>query len=286
MPGASLAPGPGCSDQPHAQYVRAHAGCVAGHQGSAGALPCGLPNSTPGAKLLRLGGNLQSLCRAVHRVMDGIGHQSVELGPALPANAVFLVRPCMIPHDCRHASFCRDTRRNDLASRIIGILTLTPHDAGRRAPAVRLATLGTRVANRCGGPVVRSSFHDAAEGLDRHVAVPCPAPDRRDILAPRRRLVSAGRHHLRRIALRPGFVSRLDHGKHWRVSRHQLASRIPFCRLPEILRDEKIFAEARRPTLGENLRCARIALRDERSRSLTSFAEARRIATGSELRRA
>lgn len=59
---------------------------------------------------------------------------------------------------------------------------------------------------------------------------------------------------------------------------HHLASRIPFYRLPEVLRDHDAMANAHRLTLGESLRCARLALWDEGSRRLVSFAEARRLA--------
>lgn len=59
---------------------------------------------------------------------------------------------------------------------------------------------------------------------------------------------------------------------------HHLASRIPFYRLPEVLRDHDVMANAGRLTLGDSLRCAGLALWDEKSRRLVSFAEARRIA--------
>ncbi len=57
---------------------------------------------------------------------------------------------------------------------------------------------------------------------------------------------------------------------------HHLASRIPFYRLPEVLRDHDDLVETRRLTLRESLRCASLALWDENDRKLISFAEARR----------
>ncbi len=58
---------------------------------------------------------------------------------------------------------------------------------------------------------------------------------------------------------------------------HHLASRIPFYRLPEVLRDHEALANTRRLTLRDSLRCAMLALWDEKGRRLVSFAEARRL---------
>lgn len=59
---------------------------------------------------------------------------------------------------------------------------------------------------------------------------------------------------------------------------HHLASRIPFYRLAEVIRDHDILAQSKRLTLWESFRCARLHLWDESSRRLLSFAEARRVA--------
>jgi acyl-lipid omega-6 desaturase (Delta-12 desaturase) len=56
---------------------------------------------------------------------------------------------------------------------------------------------------------------------------------------------------------------------------HHLYSRIPFYRLPEVLRDHPGLAEAQRLTLRESLVCVRFHLWDEKKRRLLSFAEAR-----------
>ncbi len=58
---------------------------------------------------------------------------------------------------------------------------------------------------------------------------------------------------------------------------HHLASRIPFYRLPEVLRDHDALANSQRLTLRESLRCATLALWDERGERLVSFADARRL---------
>lgn len=59
---------------------------------------------------------------------------------------------------------------------------------------------------------------------------------------------------------------------------HHLYSRIPFYRLPEVLRDHQILATSNRMTIGESLRNARLHLWDEKSRRLLSFAQARAVA--------
>jgi omega-6 fatty acid desaturase (delta-12 desaturase) len=60
---------------------------------------------------------------------------------------------------------------------------------------------------------------------------------------------------------------------------HHLASRIPFYRLGEVVRDHDFLAQAKRLTLRDSFRCARLHLWDEKSRRLLSFSEARGLAT-------
>jgi omega-6 fatty acid desaturase (delta-12 desaturase) len=55
---------------------------------------------------------------------------------------------------------------------------------------------------------------------------------------------------------------------------HHLQSRVPFYRLPEILRDHPRLDEAQRLTLGESLKTAGLHLWDDRKRRLVSFSEA------------
>jgi omega-6 fatty acid desaturase (delta-12 desaturase) len=55
---------------------------------------------------------------------------------------------------------------------------------------------------------------------------------------------------------------------------HHLASRIPYYRLPEVLRDHPELAGIGRITLWQSLQCVRLALWDEKSGKLLSFREA------------
>ncbi|MDG4650660.1 fatty acid desaturase, partial [Roseibacterium sp. SDUM158017] len=56
---------------------------------------------------------------------------------------------------------------------------------------------------------------------------------------------------------------------------HHLQARVPFYRLPEILRDHPHLAEAQRLTLRQSLGCVRRHLWDEKTRRLVSFTAAR-----------
>jgi len=60
---------------------------------------------------------------------------------AVPAAGV-LVRLFVIQHDCGHGSLFRSRFANDLAGRIIGVITLTPYDYWRRTHAAHHATSG------------------------------------------------------------------------------------------------------------------------------------------------
>lgn len=53
---------------------------------------------------------------------------------------------------------------------------------------------------------------------------------------------------------------------------HHLYSRIPFYRLPEVLRDHDVLASSNRMTIRESLQSARLHLWDENSKKLVSFA--------------
>jgi len=59
---------------------------------------------------------------------------------------------------------------------------------------------------------------------------------------------------------------------------HHMASRIPFYRLSEVLRDHDILTKMKRMTLMDSFRCARLHLWDEKSRRLVSFKGARALA--------
>ena len=56
-----------------------------------------------------------------------------------------------------------------------------------------------------------------------------------------------------------------------------LSSRIPFYRLPEVLRDHAALADTNRMTIRESLKSARLHLWDEDSKRLLSFAQARSL---------
>ncbi|MGJ8544001.1 MAG: fatty acid desaturase [Sulfitobacter sp.] len=60
---------------------------------------------------------------------------------------------------------------------------------------------------------------------------------------------------------------------------HHLYSRIPFYRLPEVLRDHAVLADGNRMTIRESFANARLHLWDEKSKRLLSFAQARKTAT-------
>jgi omega-6 fatty acid desaturase (delta-12 desaturase) len=58
---------------------------------------------------------------------------------------------------------------------------------------------------------------------------------------------------------------------------HHLSSRIPFYRLPEVLRDHPQLASLGRMTFLQSLRCASLAVWDERQKRLISFRELRTV---------
>jgi omega-6 fatty acid desaturase (delta-12 desaturase) len=63
---------------------------------------------------------------------------------------------------------------------------------------------------------------------------------------------------------------------------HHLCSRIPYYRLPRVLRDHPELADVGRLTLGDSLRCVRLVLWDESRRRLVSFREARQLTSASQ----
>lgn len=58
---------------------------------------------------------------------------------------------------------------------------------------------------------------------------------------------------------------------------HHLASRIPFYRLSEVIKDHDILAQSNRITLWQGFRCARLHLWHESSRRMLSFSAARAV---------
>lgn len=65
----------------------------------------------------------------------------VALLLSIPA-AAFTVRLFIIQHDCGHHAFFRSPRLNDLVGRLIGVITLTPHEYWRRSHNTHHATCG------------------------------------------------------------------------------------------------------------------------------------------------
>jgi omega-6 fatty acid desaturase (delta-12 desaturase) len=59
---------------------------------------------------------------------------------------------------------------------------------------------------------------------------------------------------------------------------HHLSSRIPFYRLPEVIHDHPQLASLGRLTFLQSLRCATLAIWDEKQQRLISFRELRRVA--------
>ncbi len=59
---------------------------------------------------------------------------------------------------------------------------------------------------------------------------------------------------------------------------HHLSSRIPYYRLPSVLRAHPELADIGRLSFGESIRCVRLVLWDEARRKLISFREAHRLA--------
>ena len=55
---------------------------------------------------------------------------------------------------------------------------------------------------------------------------------------------------------------------------HHLSSRIPYYRLPQVLRDHTVFKDLNRLTLLQSLKGVRLALWDEERRRLVSFKDA------------
>src|SRR3546814_16511603 len=67
-----------------------------------------------------------------------LGYWALSLLPSLLA-AGLLMRLFMIQHDCGHGAFFRHRLANDWVGRAIGVLTLPPYDARRRAHAMHHA---------------------------------------------------------------------------------------------------------------------------------------------------
>lgn len=58
---------------------------------------------------------------------------------------------------------------------------------------------------------------------------------------------------------------------------HHLSSKVPFYRLPEVLKDHPELGDIGRITIGESLRCVKLVLWDETSQRLVAFSEVDRL---------
>ena len=89
---------------------------------------------------------------------------SLAVGPWLclllsVPTAGFLVRLFMIQHDCSHRAFFRHRFLNDWVGRVIGVITLTPHDLWRRTHAIHHAGIGN-LAHRGIGDVTTMTVRE------------------------------------------------------------------------------------------------------------------------------
>ena len=285
-----------------------------------------------------------------------LGHWELSPLPSLLA-AGLLVRLFMIQHDCGHGAFFRHRQANDWVGRAIGVLTLTPYDAWRRAHAIHHAGAGNLDRRGVGdietltvgeyralswwgrlryrfyrhplvmfgiGPaylfVLRHRFPLGRRGTRRQDWLSAMATNLAiaAIVAGLIWLVGTGPFlmvHLP-ITLAAGaagvwlfYVQHQFAETYWAETRdwcpeeaalrgsshyhlpgvlrwltaniglhhvHHLASRIPYYRLPRVLRDHPELDETNRLTLRQSLGCVRLALWDEAQKRLVSFREVRR----------
>jgi acyl-lipid omega-6 desaturase (Delta-12 desaturase) len=285
------------------------------------------------------------------------GFWYVSLLLAVPA-AGFLVRLFMIQHDCGHGAFFRRRATNDWVGRILGVLTLTPYDAWKRAHAIHHGTSGNLDKRGIGdldtltvreyralpflgrlryrlyrNPLVLFGLGPIYMFILRHRLPLGPT------LAHWRAWISPMATNLGIAAVVAGlmwlvgvriflltqvpitliagsigiwlfFIQHQFDDTFWAASEswnvqdaalrgssyyvlpgalswltanigihhvHHLYARIPYYRLPQVLREQVRLAQASRVSLLESVRCARLALWDEYGKRLVSFRSARAI---------
>ena len=283
-------------------------------------------------------------------------HPLIRLVLSIPA-AGFLVRLFMIQHDCGHGAFFRRRWLNDWVGRVLGVLTLTPHDYWLRTHAIHHAGVGN-LAHRGIGDVktitVReylalSHLQRVVYRLYRHPLVLFGiGPAYLFLLRHRlpfglmhagwRPWVSTMATNAAILLIAGGlsafigvepflliqlptallaasagvwlfYVQHQFEDTYWETDKewthpeaalkgsshyvlpgvlrwftanigvhhvHHLNSRIPFYRLPEVLRNHPELASIGRLSLAESFRCVGLTLWDERSRKLVSFRDATR----------
>jgi omega-6 fatty acid desaturase (delta-12 desaturase) len=285
------------------------------------------------------------------------GYGWVSLLLAIPS-AGFLLRLFMIQHDCGHGSFFRHRAANDWVGRIIGVFTLTPYDAWKRAHAIHHGTSGNLDKRGVGDletMTVREYRAQPLLGRLRYRLYRNPlvlfglGPIYMFILRHRLPLgstIANWRAWISPMATNLGIAAvvvammwlvgvkvflltqvpitliagsigiwlfYIQHqfddtfwadGDEWNVHEaalrgssyyvlpgvlrwltanigmhhvHHLHARIPYYRLPQVLRDQTRLASTSRVSLLESLRCMRLALWDDAEKRLLSFREARRL---------
>jgi len=277
---------------------------------------------------------------------------------AIPA-AGFLVRLFMIQHDCSHGAFFRRRAANDWVGRVIGVVTLTPHDLWRRTHAIHHAGMGNLDERGIGDVTTMTVAEYARHGrwqrlryrIYRHPAMLFGVGPAYLFLLQHRLPIGLMRKgwtpwvstmatNLAIAVIAIGVVWLLgveaflliqlptamlaasfgvwlfyvqhqfertyweeeDHWSHaesslhgsshyvlpgflrWLTANigmhhvHHLNSRIPFYRLPEVLRDCPELDAAGRLTLWQSFKCVRLTLWCERRKRLVSFSDMRRDA--------
>jgi omega-6 fatty acid desaturase (delta-12 desaturase) len=275
----------------------------------------------------------------------------------IPA-AAFLVRLFLIQHDCGHGSFFRSKAMNDWVGRVIGVLTLTPYDAWKRAHAIHHGTSGNLDKRGIGdldtltvreyralpfwgrlryrlyrnplvlfgigpiymfmlrhrlplGPTVRH-WRAWVSPMATNAAIIAVVVGLMYLIGWKTFLLTQipitviagvigvwlffiqhqfedtfwateGGWSVQDAALRGSSYYVLPKPLAWLTAHigihhvHHLYARIPFYRLPQVLRDQTRLANASRISLLESLGCVRLALWDDAQKRLLSFREARRL---------
>jgi acyl-lipid omega-6 desaturase (Delta-12 desaturase) len=280
------------------------------------------------------------------------------LALSIPA-ALFLVRLFMIQHDCSHDAFFRHRRANNWVGRVIGVVTLTPHDLWKRTHAIHHAGVGNlkqrgigdvttmtvneyRAQSRWGrfvyrvyrSPIVLFGIGPAYTFVLQH-RVPVGQmragwPPWVGTMGTNLAIALLAGSLMWAVGILPVLLIHLStaivaatigvwlfyvqhqfedtywapdeewshadaslHGSshyhlpgilRWFTANigvhhvHHLKSRIPFYRLPEVLKDHPELSEVGRLTLLKSFACVRLTLWDEQRRRLVSFREMRRNA--------
>jgi omega-6 fatty acid desaturase (delta-12 desaturase) len=277
---------------------------------------------------------------------------------AVPA-AAFLVRLFMIQHDCSHGALFRSRLANDWVGRVIGVITLTPHDHWRQTHAEHHAGTGNLDRRGMGDVYTMTVKEYASLGfwqrlqyrLYRHPAVLFGVGPAYLFLLqhriPRGMMLKGWRPWFSTMATNLAvaaisgaliwligfnafiavhlpiaiiaasigvwlfYVQHQFEETYWRNADawahpdaslhgssyydlpqplrwltanigvhhvHHLNSRIPFYRLPEVLRKHPELKTIGRLTMWESFRCVPLALWDEHRNRLISFREMRKLA--------